>query len=109
MGGQLHRQHDTGERRATGARTAATVPVVAHRSQHADHGLRVSPDHVSGHEQEDNVSAQNLQRRECGAEQPRRRYDRVEPENRLVAGELRRCWDEALAEVQPRLIRVWRN
>jgi hypothetical protein len=33
------------------------------------------------------------------AERMRRQYDRVEPENRLVAAELERCWNEALQQV----------
>jgi DNA invertase Pin-like site-specific DNA recombinase len=47
-----------------------------------------------------------LQQRQYEAERARRQYDRVEPENRLVAGELERRWDEALGlatAVQTRL------
>ena len=40
-----------------------------------------------------------MQQREYEAEQARRQYDRVEPENRLVAGELEQRWNETLSQV----------
>jgi DNA invertase Pin-like site-specific DNA recombinase len=39
-----------------------------------------------------------LQQRQYETERARRQYDRVEPENRLVAGELERRWNEALGQ-----------
>lgn len=39
-----------------------------------------------------------LQQREYEVERARRQYDRVEPENRLVAAELERRWNEALGQ-----------
>lgn len=47
-----------------------------------------------------------LQQRQYEADRARRQYERVEPENRLVAAELERRWNEALAQattVQTRL------
>ena len=43
---------------------------------------------------------QQLERARYEAERAQRQYDRVEPENRLVACELERRWNVALAEVQ---------
>src|SRR5206468_3718426 len=40
-----------------------------------------------------------LERARYEAERARRQYDAVEPENRLVAGELERRWNSALARV----------
>jgi len=40
-----------------------------------------------------------LKQREYEAERARRQYDRVEPENRLVAAELERQWNAALSQV----------
>jgi hypothetical protein len=39
-----------------------------------------------------------LERARYQAERARRQYDAVEPENRLVARQLERCWEEALQE-----------
>lgn len=51
--------------------------------------------------QDERRTALELSLRQAGyeAERARRQYDRVEPENRLVAAELERRWNEALAEV----------
>jgi len=46
--------------------------------------------------QERQVLADQLQQLEYEAERARRQFDRVEPENRLVAAELERRWNEAL-------------
>jgi hypothetical protein len=43
--------------------------------------------------------SEELKQREYEAERARRQYDRVEPENRLVAGELEQRWNEALSQV----------
>ena len=43
--------------------------------------------------------SEELQQREYEAERARRQYDRVEPENRLVAMELEQRWNGALSEV----------
>jgi DNA invertase Pin-like site-specific DNA recombinase len=43
--------------------------------------------------------SEELKQREYEAERARRQYDRVEPENRLVAAELERRWNEALSHV----------
>jgi DNA invertase Pin-like site-specific DNA recombinase len=43
--------------------------------------------------------SEELQQREYEAERARRQYDRVEPENRLVAVELEQRWNEALSQV----------
>ena len=42
---------------------------------------------------------EELQQRQYEAERARRQYDRVEPENRLVAVELEQRWNEALSQV----------
>jgi DNA invertase Pin-like site-specific DNA recombinase len=43
--------------------------------------------------------AEELKQREYEAERARRQYDRVEPENRLVAAELEQHWNAALSQV----------
>ena len=47
-----------------------------------------------------------LKQREYEAERARRQYDRIEPENRLVAAELERRWNEALAQASAARARV---
>ena len=51
---------------------------------------------------------QQRERARYGAERAQRQYDRVEPENRLVARELETRWNAALAEVQ-RLEQAYRQ
>jgi DNA invertase Pin-like site-specific DNA recombinase len=43
--------------------------------------------------------SEELKQREYEAERARRQYDRVEPENRLVAAELEQQWNRALSQV----------
>jgi hypothetical protein len=47
-----------------------------------------------------------LQQREYDAERAKRQYDRVEPENRLVAAELEQRWNEALSQVAAARVRL---
>ena len=49
--------------------------------------------------QQQQCLSEELKQRQYEAERARRQYDRVEPENRLVAMELERHWNEALALV----------
>jgi hypothetical protein len=46
------------------------------------------------------VWRQKVKRANYGADRARRQYDAAEPENRLVARELERRWEQALAEAQ---------
>jgi DNA invertase Pin-like site-specific DNA recombinase len=51
---------------------------------------------------------QRLERARYEAELARRRYEKVDPDNRLVAGELERRWEEKLQAMQ-QLEREWRQ
>jgi DNA invertase Pin-like site-specific DNA recombinase len=51
---------------------------------------------------------QRLERARYATELARRRYDQVDPDNRLVAGELERRWEQALQERQ-RLEQEWQQ
>ncbi len=50
--------------------------------------------------------AEELKQREYEAERARRQYDRVEPENRLVAAELEQQWNAALSQVAAVRVRL---
>jgi DNA invertase Pin-like site-specific DNA recombinase len=51
------------------------------------------------HRRQQQRLSEELKQAEYEAERARRQYDRVEPENRLVAGELEQRWNEALSQV----------
>jgi DNA invertase Pin-like site-specific DNA recombinase len=52
----------------------------------------------AGREQVDRIWRQRLERAEFAADRARRQYQLAEPENRLVARQLERDWEQALAE-----------
>jgi DNA invertase Pin-like site-specific DNA recombinase/DNA-binding transcriptional MerR regulator len=62
--------------------------------------LRVQDDLCREHERLAEHWRQKLERARYETERLRRQYDVVEPENRLVARELERSWEKALAEEQ---------
>jgi DNA invertase Pin-like site-specific DNA recombinase len=49
---------------------------------------------------------EELKQREYEAERAKRQYDRVEPENRLVAAELEQRWNQALSQVAAARLRL---
>jgi DNA invertase Pin-like site-specific DNA recombinase len=51
------------------------------------------------HRQQQQRLTEELKQQQYEAERARRQYDRVEPENRLVAAELEQRWNEALSRV----------
>lgn len=77
---------------AAALRVAETVSVDAAARAFIEYG---------GHYRETmNTFARELEQAEFEAERMRRQYDAVEPENRLVAGELEGRWNRALEQVQ---------